>query len=309
MRSAAAHALRRAEQHRHRFAVARRQVPPSRGGHDRNEALHPLGMVDRDQLRDHAAHRGADDMGALRPERIDKSDRVIGHVVERVGNVRPLPRHHLRHQRARVRRRQGSEMSRLAGVAVVEPDHPKALAGKPSAKRLRPQDELGGEAHDQQDERIAVPPEALVFDVDSVGSDLRHSALQRLSSSTLKQGCAGSPATPARAPSRTRARVRRLRQASGAIFPPSGRRCSGGENLLRTAQDLSGLLRQDRERLARMPRKMRPVPASLPRQRLLGEQVRLEGMRVRPAVALRYSRTRAPSSTASAEATHLKPLS
>ena len=65
-------------------------------------------------------------------------------------------------------------MGRLADVAVVEPDDAKPLRGQPLAERLRPGDELGGEAHDEQNERIAVASEAFIFDVDSVGSDLRH---------------------------------------------------------------------------------------------------------------------------------------
>ena len=49
-------------------------------------------MVDRDQLGDHAAHRGADDMGALDAERVHESDSVVGHVVQGVGNVGPVSR-------------------------------------------------------------------------------------------------------------------------------------------------------------------------------------------------------------------------
>jgi hypothetical protein len=83
----------------------------------------------------------------------------------------------------------------------------------------------------------------------------------------------------------------------------------GCQKLLRAAQDVPGLLRQDRKRLARMPREMRRVPAILPRERLLGEQIRVEGMRLRQAVARAYSNARVPSFTASSGATHLKPAS
>ena len=131
-------------------------------------------MVDRDQLRDHAAHRGAGDIGALRAERVYEFDGVAGHVVEGVGNLRPPPRHDLRHQRARVRRRQIGEMGRLADVAIIEPDDAKPIGRQPLAERVRPENELGGEAHDEQDERVAHASEALIFDVDSLGSNLRH---------------------------------------------------------------------------------------------------------------------------------------
>ena len=65
-------------------------------------------------------------------------------------------------------------MGRLADVAVVEPDDAKPLRGQPFAERLRPEDELGAEAHDEQDERVALAPEAFIFNVDSIGSDVRH---------------------------------------------------------------------------------------------------------------------------------------
>ena len=47
--------------------------------------------------------------------------------------------------------------------------------------------------------------------------------------------------------------------------------------------------------------------ASLPRQRLLGEQVRLQRMRLRQAVGALHSNTLRPASTASSGATHRKP--
>ena len=41
-------------------------------------------------LRDHAAHRDADDVGLLDPERVQESDRILRHVVERVRQRRGL---------------------------------------------------------------------------------------------------------------------------------------------------------------------------------------------------------------------------
>src|SRR5260370_34307545 len=84
------------------------------------------------------------------------------------------PGHDLGKQRARVRGWLAGEMGRLADVAVVERDDPKSLRRQALAERLRPEDELGAEAHDQQDERVAIASEALIFDVDSIGSNLRH---------------------------------------------------------------------------------------------------------------------------------------
>ena len=65
-------------------------------------------------------------------------------------------------------------MGRLADVAVVEPHDAKPFRGQPFAERLRPEDELGAEAHDEQDQRVALAPEAFIFNVDSIGSDVRH---------------------------------------------------------------------------------------------------------------------------------------
>ncbi len=113
-------------------------------------------------------------MSAGDPERIEEARGVGGHVVERIGRGGPpagLPR---RDHGRQVRRRELGQMGRLADVAVVEPDDAKAFRRQAVAERNRPADELRGEAHDQQHGRIALAPEALVFDVDPVGADLRH---------------------------------------------------------------------------------------------------------------------------------------
>ena len=120
-------------------------------------------------------------MGMADAERVHKPDGIVGHVIERIGNVWPSSGHHLRKQRARVRSCFAGEMGRLANVAVIEPDDPKFLRRQSLAERVRPEDQLGAEAHDEQDQRVAVASEAFIFDVDSIGSDLRHVGLQHLS--------------------------------------------------------------------------------------------------------------------------------
>jgi hypothetical protein len=86
--------------------------------------------------------------------------------------------------------------------------------------------------------------------------------------------------------------------------PADAKSCS---ERLRTCR---GFLGQDQGRFARVSRQMRRIPTNLPRQRLLGEQVRVQGMRLRQTVsAPRHFNAFAPSSTASSGATHLKPLS
>ena len=53
---------------------------------------HPLGVLDRDGLGDHPAHRGADQMGASQVERVEQADGVAGHVGQRVGRRRRVAR-------------------------------------------------------------------------------------------------------------------------------------------------------------------------------------------------------------------------
>ena len=61
---------------------ADRRVPGA--GHDRAERQHPLRPPDRHQLRDHAAHRRAEEVGAVQPEGVEEPDGVGGHLVEGV---------------------------------------------------------------------------------------------------------------------------------------------------------------------------------------------------------------------------------
>jgi hypothetical protein len=85
--------------------------------------------------------------------------------------------------------------------------------------------------------------------------------------------------------------------------PADARSCS---ERLKTCQ---GFCAKTESGFTRVPREMRRVPAILPRERLLGEQVRVQGVRLRQAVEGGYSNARAPSFTACSGATHLKPAS
>src|ERR1700728_1779543 len=131
-------------------------------------------MIDRHQVGEHPAHRGADDVSALDAERVHKAHSVVSHVIERIGNMWASPGHDLHKQRARVWSDLAHEMGRLADVAVVEPDDPKPFGRQSLAQRIRPEDELGAEAHDEQDQWVAVASEAFIFDIDSIGSNVRH---------------------------------------------------------------------------------------------------------------------------------------
>ena len=47
---------------------------------------HPLGVLDGHRLHDHAAHRGAHDVGPLDAEVVEQADGVGGHVGQLVGH-------------------------------------------------------------------------------------------------------------------------------------------------------------------------------------------------------------------------------
>ncbi len=81
-------------------------------------------MAGGDGLGDHAAHRDADDMGALEPQRVHQPDRVERHIGELVGRVRDPSQRELG-QAGHVG---AIQPCRAAGVAVVEADDEEAAA-------------------------------------------------------------------------------------------------------------------------------------------------------------------------------------
>ena len=70
--------------------------------HDRGKAQYPIGVIDRDQLRDHPAHRDTNDVGGADPEHVEKAGGVVSHVIERVAAIAlPAKRRAGRGRRAR----------------------------------------------------------------------------------------------------------------------------------------------------------------------------------------------------------------
>lgn len=127
-------------------------------------------MVDRDELRDHPAHGGSDNVRPLDAERVEQGRRVGRHVVERIGRGRPRALLHRGHHRREVRGSERREMGRPSDVPIVEPHGAEALGRKPLAERIGPEDQRRRKAHDQEDRWIPAAAETLVFDVDSVGA-------------------------------------------------------------------------------------------------------------------------------------------
>ena len=142
-------------------------------------------MIGRHKLGDHAAHRRADDMGPLDAERVEKPDRVPGHVIEVVGHVRSLTAKARRGHLLEVGNRRPIEMGRQPGIAVVEPDHLEAPLHEQPAERLAPSDHLHAEPGNQQQRLARSRPEGVVFDGDAVRVDLRHATPVGLMPSTI----------------------------------------------------------------------------------------------------------------------------
>ena len=117
-----------------------RQSPPRRqrrspdtgctgGGHDRRQRPHPAGIMRRDRLTDHPAHRDAGQMRILVAEHVEQTDGVAGHVAEVV-----LPRMVAAAQNGERRRRRKGHMRGPADVAVVESDDAIAASCKRSGE-------------------------------------------------------------------------------------------------------------------------------------------------------------------------------
>ena len=83
-------------------------------------------MLCRDDLGDHAAHRGADDVSLPNAECVQEAHGIFGHVVERVGQRCGLACLRGGHDRRKVRHAGGLEAGREADVAIVVADDPVA---------------------------------------------------------------------------------------------------------------------------------------------------------------------------------------
>ena len=130
-----------------------------------------LRVVGRHELRDHAAHRDADDVGLLDPERIQEADCILRHVVERVRQRRGLAGDLCLDDRPRVGDSRLVKLGGEADVAVIVDDDPVA----PPQQLLDELDGPGGKlravAHDQEHRLMVLGTELLVGDRDAVRLD------------------------------------------------------------------------------------------------------------------------------------------
>ena len=150
------------QQHRVRRQLRLPAPATAAARHDRRQREHPLGVARSDRLADHAAHRDADDMGALDAEVIQQADAV----------ARPCRRGHTRRGRggaaaasasASADRRKCVErpVSRLSKRTTWNPRSTSRLA-----EVLAPADHLHPEPHHQQQRRIGLVAECLVAELD-----------------------------------------------------------------------------------------------------------------------------------------------
>ena len=159
----------------------------------------PLGVVDRQLLGDHPAHRDADDVRGADAEVVEQRHGIGRHVGEQVVGLRVAPVRERLEQRGPRRRRAGSvfvdsPMSRLSIRMTRKP-----RAARPLDDVARPRDELRTEAHDEQHRLTVLGAVELVLD--------RHVSELRTGHGT---SLAPPPQHSARRPADTRVRVGRV---------------------------------------------------------------------------------------------------
>ena len=122
-----------------------------RAGGDEGRGGDAFGVVDGDGLRDTAAHRQADEVGAVDAERVQDADRVGLQISRRVLRFAGLVAH------------------RAAGVAMVVPDDEASRGRQVFAERGLPEVHRGRATVDQQDRRVGLRAEGLDTEFDTVG--------------------------------------------------------------------------------------------------------------------------------------------
>lgn len=105
-------------------------------GRQQPEAEDALGVVDREHLRHHAAHRVPGDVRLLDAQIVEHAQHVLGQIDEVVAAVDVVG---------------PAEELRETGVAVVEAHHPQAAGGEDADELLVPAEQLGAAARDEHE--------------------------------------------------------------------------------------------------------------------------------------------------------------
>jgi hypothetical protein len=129
----------------------------------------------REDLRDHAAHRGADDVRRVDAQVVEQRGGVVGDVLQRVDGR--AAKAEVRADHPRRQRGAGVSAGHLGGqayVAVVVADDAQALIDELLAEVRAPQQQLRAETHDQQDGLVVRVAHVLVvnFDVTRLRPDV-----------------------------------------------------------------------------------------------------------------------------------------
>ena len=132
---------------------------------DAGQRPHPRRVLDGDRLRDHAAHRHADEVRGLQTEVVEQRDGVAGQVGHRVRRPRATGREGAHQLVAADRRR---DPGRPAGVAVVVAHDVEAGACQLLAERLVPPRHRAAQPHHQEQRLVVGVAEGLVAELDLV---------------------------------------------------------------------------------------------------------------------------------------------
>lgn len=160
----------RPRQHRHHVGLGWRHGRIAGRRHDRRQGRDARRMLARQDLRDHAAHRPSHDMGTPDGQHVQKGERVVRHVVERIGDLDTLSGHETRHELPEIDRAVLGEMAGLAAVPIVEADDAVAPRRQRPAEGGGPADHLCSEARHEEDRVRRLGAEALIGQGDGRGA-------------------------------------------------------------------------------------------------------------------------------------------
>ena len=137
----------------HHLAFGLRQAARATGTHDAGEAQHPLWRGNGNALRNHAAHAHAHHVRLAHGQRVQHPQRILGHVLQRVGRAHFHAHLELEHFPHQVGFAQLVKVLRQANVAVVKPYHPVARIHQRLHQLRWPSHQLHAQTHDEQNHR------------------------------------------------------------------------------------------------------------------------------------------------------------
>ncbi len=176
-------------------------------------------MTGREHLRDHPAHRRADDVRAPDAQRIEDPGGVLRHVVQRVRRVDRQAHQRAHHRDLRAVPARAARATGAAGIAVVEADDAQAVLDEALDELVGPRGGRHRKSHDQQHRRSGRVAEFLDVERQAVGENLH---LEPGSFASGRDAGGGAASNSAKASLRPRAtRCRSGSPERAAISPKS----------------------------------------------------------------------------------------